>query len=66
MVVEEEVDSVKDETSKDNPTNKTSTIVKILEIHEERSVDGGAIMLDQADRTIQLSTDIVENSATMR
>ena len=53
--MEEEVDSAKVETTKDSPTNKTSTIDKMLQTCEGCFVDGEAIMPDQANRTIHWS-----------
>ena len=52
-VVEEEVDSAKADKIKNKPKNTTSTTSKISQTCEvERFKEGGAIMQDQADKTI--------------
>ena len=66
-VVEEKADSVKAVTTKNNSANRTSTTSKMLQTREvELLEEGGAIMLDPADKTIPSSADTVANSATMR
>ena len=51
-VVEEEANSTKADTTKNNSVNIISTTGKTLQTHEvERLVEGGEIMPDQADKT---------------
>ena len=45
---------------------KTSSTGKTTQTREECSAEGCAIMLDQADKTIQSCADIVANLATIR
>ena len=66
-VVEEKADSVKAVTTKNNPANRTSTTSKMLQTREvELLEEGGAIMLDPADKTTPFNADIVANSAITR
>ena len=66
-VVEEEVDSVKADTTKSNPENTTTTTGKALQTRKaEHLVEGEAIMPNQADKTILSSAGIVANSDTTR
>ena len=56
-----------DITTKGNPGNKTSTTNKTLQTREvEHHEEGGATVLDQADRITPLSADIVVSLATTR
>ena len=67
MVVEEEANSTKADTTKNNSVNIISTTGKTLQTHEvERLVEGGEIMPDQADKTTPSSLDTGANLATRR
>ena len=65
-IVKEEANSAKAKIIKDKPINKTSAIDKMSQTREGHSVEGGAIMLNQAFITILSSVDIVVNLVTMR
>ena len=62
-----QANQTKTETTKGNPVNINSTIGKTLQTCEaERSEEGGAIMMDLADRTTPPNVDIVANLASTR
>ena len=64
-VVEEEANSTKADTTKNNPINTTST--KTSQTREEECLEeGGEIMPDQADKTTPSSLDTGANLATRR
>jgi hypothetical protein len=67
-VVEEEADSAKSDTTRNNTENTTSTTSKMFQTHEaECLVEGGAIMSYQADKTVTpFNVDTVANSAIRR
>ena len=65
--MEEGANQTKAETTKGSPTNTTSSTDKMSQTHEEEHLEeGGAITLDQTDKTTPSSADTVANSATMR
>ena len=56
--MQEEADSAKDEADKLRPMKKTLITDKVVEAQEECSKEGGAFMLDQANKATQSNENI--------
>ena len=63
--MEEGANQANDKLTKGNSMN-TTFIGMTSQTHEERLPEGGAIRLDETDKTTLSSADIVANSATTR
>ena len=62
----EETDSAKDEANKVRPIKITPVFDKKAETIEEHFKEGGASMLNQADKTMSSNVDIVPKSTAMK